>query len=76
MKLKNLKKASKFAQEYGIINGTLELMEKRKIQVNIRLTEKDDPDDVIVTLGTGFSKYITKALAEYKADLEKQIAVL
>ena len=63
MKLKNLKKASKFAQEYGIIN-------------NIRLTEKDDPDDVIVTLGTGFGKYITKALAEYKADLEKQIAVL
>lgn len=51
-------------------------MEKRKIQVNIRLTEKDDPDDVIVTLGTGFGKYITKALAEYKADLEKQIAVL
>lgn len=76
MKLKNLKKASKFAQEYGIINGTLELMEKRKIQVNIRLTEKDDPDDVIVTLGAGFGKYITKALAEYKADLEKQIAVL
>lgn len=76
MKLKNLKKASKFAQEYGIINGTLELMEKRKIQVNIRLTEKDDPDDVIVTLGTGLGKYITKALAEYKADLEKQIAVL
>lgn len=76
MKLKNLKKASEFAEEYGIIKGTLELMEKRKIQVNLKLTEKDDPDDVIVTLGTRFSPYITKALAEYKADLEKQIAVL
>lgn len=76
MKLKNLKKASKFAQEYGIIKGTLELMEKRKIQVNIRLTEKDDPDDVIVTLGTGFAPYITKAISDYKIDLERQIAAL
>lgn len=76
MKLKNIEKAQKIANEYGIIKGTLELMEKRKIQVNVKLTEKDDPDDVIVCLGHGFSPYITKAISDYKIELERQIAAL
>ena len=76
MKLKNIEKAKKIAQEYGIIKGTLELMEKRKIQVNVKLTEKDDPDDVIFCLGHGFAPYITKAISDYKIELERQIAAL
>lgn len=45
MKLKNIEKAKNIAQEYGIIKGTLELLEKRKVKVAVKLTEKDDPDE-------------------------------
>lgn len=76
MKLKNIEKAQKIANEYGIIKGVLDLLENRKIQVNVKLTEKDDPDDVVVCFGTGFAPYITKAISDYKIDLERQIAVL
>jgi hypothetical protein len=76
MKLKNIEKAKNIAQEYGIIKGTLELLEKRKVKVAVKLTEKDDPDDVIVCFGNGFAPYITKAISDYKIDLERQIAAL
>ena len=68
--------AQKIANEYGIIKGVPEMLEKRKVQVNVKLTEKEDPDDVIVSFGTGFAPYITKAISDYKIDLERQIAAL